>query len=206
MHWIESAGGPLLLLFEESLDNWGGVIDLISGPAADIRYSPGGKSTDYDRACSVKWYIGLIDIGKEYGVVLGGEPLQTTWLPYQAASGGMVVRWVFGESESEFLNWIDTIPEAMFRADRTFNVNGPKLLLFDSAVAGRNVKKMPQEYLSIELEPGIYEIKTAIYQPDARNSMVVHRFERCHGVLVQRDDTTNKNDDDSSQNGGETSG
>jgi len=45
------------------------------------------------------------------------------------------------------------------------------------AVAGRNVKKRPEEYLVLELKLGVYAVKTAIYQPDARTSMVVHRFE-----------------------------
>ena len=176
MRWISSEGGPLLLLEEEQLSKWGGVIDLMTGPPAKTSYSPGGKPTDYDRACSVEWYVGLIDIGTEHCVVLGGEPLQTAWMPCRAASGGMVIRWVFGESENEFLSWIDKVPGAIFRPDGSFVVKGPRLLLFDSAVAGRNVKKRPEEYLSIEMEPGVYEIETAIYQPDARTSMVVHRL------------------------------
>ena len=176
MQWIESAGGPLLLLSEQSFGNWGGVLALASGPAAHASYIPGGKPSVYDRACSVEWYIGLIEIGAEQGVVLGGEPLRTAWLPVRGKSGGIIVRWVFGESESEFLGWLEKIPEAIFRSDGTLVVKEPKLFLFDAAVAGRNVKKRPEEYLSIELEPGTYEITTAVCQPDAWTSMVVHRF------------------------------
>lgn len=177
MHWIESAGGPLLLLSECSLGNWGGVLDLMSGAVADVSYSPSRKPTDYDRACSVEWYIGFIDVGIEQGVVFGGEPLRTAWVPIITERGGIIVRWVFGESESEFLNWLDKIPEVIFRSNGSFVVKEPRLLLFDSAVAGRNVKKRPDEYLSIEMKPGVYSIKTAIYQPDARTSMIVHRIE-----------------------------
>jgi len=177
MRWIESAGGPLLLLSEQNLGSWGGALELMSGPAAKASYSPGGKPTDYDRASSVEDFVGLIVVGTEQALVLGGEPLQTTWMPSQAGRGGMVVRWVFGESENEFLRWVDEIPGAAFRPHGTFLAQGPRLFLFDSAIVGRNVKSKPDEYLLVELEPGTYEIETAVYQPDVRTSMVVHRFE-----------------------------
>lgn len=176
MRWISSEGGPFLLLEEQNLDMWGGVIELITGPPALNSWSPGGKPTDYDRACSVEGYIGLIAIGAEQGIVFGDEPMQTTWMPCQAESGGMVVRWIFGKSESEFLHWIDKVPKAIFRSDGSFGIKRHRLLLFDSAVAGCNVKKRPDEYLLIDLEPGLYEIETAIYQPDERTSMVAHHF------------------------------
>ena len=177
MRWIESAGGPLLLLSERNLGSWEGVLGLISGPAAAVGYSPGEKATDYDRACSAEGLLGIIKVGGEEAVLLSGEALQTIWVPVGAANGGMFIRWFFGESEAEFLSWIGKIPEAIFRHDAKVNIRERRLVLFDSAVAGRNVKKRPEEYLSIELEPGVYEIKTAIYQPDARTSMVAHRFE-----------------------------
>ena len=47
------------------------------------------------------------------GVVLGGEPMQTAWLPRPAVSGGTLVRWVFGESEAEFMGWLQAIPDAI---------------------------------------------------------------------------------------------
>jgi hypothetical protein len=177
MRWIESAGGPLLLLSEESLKDWGGVRELMTGPAAKHSWSPDGKPTDYDRACSVDGYVGLIPVGDDYGVVFGDEPSSTTWIPNQSENGGTCVRWVFGENESEFLSWIQKIPESIFRPSEIFVVKKPSQILFDSALAGHNVKKKAEEYLSITLKLGLYEIRTAIYQPDARTSMVVHRFE-----------------------------
>jgi hypothetical protein len=181
MRWIESAGGPLLLLSEKRLGDWGGVFDLISGPAATASYSPGGKPTDYDRACSVDAFIGVISVGTDEGVVLGDEPMRTAWIPYHSGNGGIVVRWVFGESEEEFLNWIDKIPESLFQAEGAFNVKEPRLLLFDSAAAGCNVATRPEEYLSIELQPGRYQIRTAVFRPDKRSCMVVHSLELCSG-------------------------
>ncbi|MCZ7667020.1 MAG: immunity 21 family protein [Chloroflexi bacterium] len=177
MRWITSEGGPLLLLDERSLNEWGGVIELLTGPPASESWSPGGKPTDYDRACSVEGYVGLIPVGTQKAVVLGGEPLRTAWMPGRTMAGGMFVRWFFGESEVDFLNWANRVPKDTFRSDGEVAWQRRSLVLFDAAVAGRNVKKRPEEYLSIEFEPGIYEIKTAVYQPDAQTCMVVHRFE-----------------------------
>jgi hypothetical protein len=178
MRWIESAGGPLLLLHRESLGEWGGVAELMTGPAADDSWSPRGEPTDYDRACSVQGYLGMIAIGAGQGIVLGDEPLRTAWIPFRTRNGGIFVRWVFGEDEREFLDWVDTIPETTFRPTGSFTVTSSALVLFDSAVAGWNVTKRPDEYLSVDLQPGIYHVETASYKPDARTWMIVHRLMR----------------------------
>lgn len=178
LRWVYSEGGPLLLLDERSLDSWGGVVDRIEGPRREKSYSPGGEPTDYDRACAVSGYLGRIPVGAGEAMVLGDMPMQTTWVSWSSVGGGMLARWMFAESDADFLRWLQLIPEAIFRPEFQFSVEGSPLVLFDSAFAGRNVKQRPEEYLSIELEPGTYEIETAVYQPDARTSMVVHRFNR----------------------------
>lgn len=178
MRWITSEGGPLLLLNEGNLDKWGGIDELITGPAAHKSYSPFGRPTDYDRACSVEGFIGSIAIGTEQGIVFGDEPMRTTSVPCQTECGVTIIRWVFGESENEFLKCTVDIPETLFRLDGAFAIRGPTLLLFDSALSGKNVKTSCSEFLTIELESSVYDAKTAIYQPDERTSMVVHRLIR----------------------------
>jgi len=166
------------LLDEQALDNWGGVVDPIAASLTEKSWSPGGKPTDYDRACRIDGWLGVIAVGATQGLVLGDEPMQTAWVPPCTEAGGMMVRWVFAESEDEVVEWLGKIPDAIFRPECLFRVERPTLLLFDSGLAGRNVKSRPEEYLSIELEPGLYEIETAIYEPDERTCMVVHRFKR----------------------------
>ena len=51
------------------------------------------------------------------------------------------------------------------------------LVLFDSALAGRNVVNFADERLSIQLNPGQYEINTGIHRDD-RIYVVVHRLIR----------------------------
>jgi hypothetical protein len=140
-------------------------------------FSPGGKRTDYDRACAVRGYLGRISVGAREALVLDDMPMQTTWVSPTGADGGMVARWMFAESEAEFLRWLQAIPRGIFRREFRFLVERSPLVLFDSAFAGRNVRKRPAEYLSIELDAGTYEIETAVYQPDTQTCMVIHRFE-----------------------------
>jgi Immunity protein 21 len=177
LSWICSEGGPLLLLYEGSLDKWGGVIDQIEGPQIEKSYSPSGKRTDYDRACAVSGYLGKIRVGLGEALVLDDMPMQTTWVPRESADGGMLARWMFSESDAEFVHWLRVIPDAIFRTEVQFSVEGSPLVLFDSAFAGRNVRKRPDDYLIIELRPGLYAVKTGVYQPDTRTSIVVHRLE-----------------------------
>ena len=164
------------MLDEQALDNWGGVVDRIAAPPTEESCSPGGKPTDYDRACRIDGWLGVIPVGAAQGLVLGDEPMQTAWVPLSTDGGGMMVRWVFAESVDELMHWLGKIPDAIFQTEFLFHVEGPTLLLFDSGLAGRNVKSRPEEYISIELEPGLYEIETAVYKPDERTCMVVHRF------------------------------
>jgi hypothetical protein len=159
------------------LDRWGGVVDQIEGARTEKSYSPGGKRTDYDRACAVSGYLGRIPVGTGEAMVLGDMPMQTIWVSRRLLNGGMLARWMFAESDAEFLRWLQVIPDTVFRPEFSFSIKESPLVLFDSAFAGRNVRKRPEEYLSIEFQPGTYEIKTAVYEPDAQTSMVVHRFE-----------------------------
>jgi hypothetical protein len=176
LRWVYSEGGPLLLIEERFLDEWGGVIDHIQGPREEKSYSPDGKRTDYDRACAVSEYIGRIDVGTGAALVLGDMPMQTTWISKVPWNGGMLARWMFAESDAEFSGWLQTITGELFHPEFKFFVEQTPLVLFDSGFAGRNIKKRMNECLLIALEPGSYEISTAIYQPDNQTSMVLHRF------------------------------
>jgi hypothetical protein len=175
--WVYSEGGPLLLLDERDLAGWGGVVDQIDGPRMEESYSPGGKRTDYDRACAVRGYLGRISVGVREALVLDDMPMQTTWMPPSGTDGGMLARWMYAENEAELLHWLQVMPRGIFHRDFPFLVERSPLVLFDSAFAGRNVRKRPTEYLSIELVPGTYQIETAVYQPDAQTCIVMHRFQ-----------------------------
>src|SRR3954470_20357711 len=68
--WVESDGGPLIVVPESVSQNWSGTTSLGSD-----------TPTDYDRACVVEGYAGLIDVGECSALVLGDDPASTTFLP-----------------------------------------------------------------------------------------------------------------------------
>jgi|GEM_PF-2913627 len=168
--WVTSGGGPLMLLEERSLERWGGIFDPITG-AAD----PDGAGTDYARACQIDGYIGRILVDSVEAIVLTDEPTPTTWL-LDSRGGGTFVRWMAGEDEREFLSWAPKVPANILRSDGRFAVFHSKLVLFDTALAGRNVRTYPQDYLEIDLKPGTYEIMTAYWEPDDRTWILVHQL------------------------------
>src|SRR5215203_1744748 len=106
LSWLESGGGPLLLIPGEYLSLWEGIDPPTDGRqiVAKSRWNAdNAAATDHDRACDVADYLGLIDIGDGNGLILGDEPLPTAWLPDEIAFGGILVRWVHAESEQEVL-------------------------------------------------------------------------------------------------------
>ncbi|MFF8029244.1 Imm21 family immunity protein [Streptomyces sp. NPDC007896] len=61
VEWIESGGGPLIVIPEASLSAWRG--------------AGGDDWEDYDRACDVDGHVGLIAVGQSRALVLGFDPV-----------------------------------------------------------------------------------------------------------------------------------
>ena len=82
MNWIDSAGGPLILMERAALAFWGGCF---SGGGSDFE-------SDYERACAVDAYAGVIQVEGRSALVLGDEPCETT--VWRVAQGNdVIVRW-----------------------------------------------------------------------------------------------------------------
>ncbi|WP_433417589.1 Imm21 family immunity protein [Microtetraspora malaysiensis] len=67
--WVETAGGPLIVVPKSELDHWAGV---------DHNDGPVETWGDYGRACAAEGYIGLVTVGAQQALVLGDEPAMTT--------------------------------------------------------------------------------------------------------------------------------
>lgn len=173
--WVSCDGGPLLVVAKEHLIAWEGAANPSPGRKieAQFRWTPNGPATDYDRACDVDDYIGLIDVGSGKGIVLGDEPLMTTWLPL--ADGGLLARWVCADSEEEFLTAVRRIP------DDTYEDSGFSLAVEDSPLVLLAACESSQDniYPRIEcqLPAGSYRILTTHYEADERTSLICHRLQ-----------------------------
>jgi hypothetical protein len=131
--------------------------------------------SDYALACSVSDFLGLIDFGGHQLLVLGDEPLMTTWVPGKSAHGGMFARWYYGESRDSMEAHLDALRDPSFAKTDILlrNVNEP-LYLFDSATPGDYVGE--DHRLCVDLQHGPYIVETAKYDPDKSHSLLLHRL------------------------------
>jgi hypothetical protein len=174
-NWVESNGGPLLLLSSDLLSSWSGARPrIISESDVDWEYDI-HSDCDYNRACKIDDYLGLLQVGSGKGLVLGDEPLSTTWWP----SSNLIVRWRYAESDEEVLKSLSNVASALWQPTGiTFSVGKSPLCLFDSAYPGNRVQAQDPEPLLVKLSPGEYSLFTAEYGPNADTALLLHRLVR----------------------------
>lgn len=173
--WVQSNGGPLLLLARSLLPEWGGSLRGTTGMDAEFRWRGEGPATDYDRACDIKDYTGLIPVGSGHALVLGDEPLMTCWWP-SSKDGGLLVRWVCADSEPFLQNPQGLVGIRFTTTPHVLHAVEGEHRLFDSALPGTDVS--PNNALLVELEPGSYEVATGQFTPDSRTELLLHRLQR----------------------------
>lgn len=160
--WVSAGGGPLLLLDRRFLPRWLG--DTPASPHA---------GTDYDRACAIDDYVGLVNVGSGHGLVLDDEPLQTAWWPAEAIGGGILVRWRWAPDEMAVVRALGQLEGIVWQTTGcTLPVATGDLLLFDAADSGAAVS----DCLSIALRPGDYDVTTTLHSPDRDTALILHRL------------------------------
>jgi hypothetical protein len=166
----------LLLLAEDLLGFWDGV----RAPArfrevdAGFRWSPSRGPTDYDRACDVDDYLGLIEVGPGTGLVLGDAPLPTAWVVDQSDSVGYLARWIQADPDLDVRQVIrSNAANLEWNPSVSFALDASPLVLFDAAQPGDAVGR---QQLRIQFVPGQYDVATAEYCGDKDERLLLHRF------------------------------
>lgn len=163
LEWIESAGGPLLLVSEALVAQWHGTV-----PTDDSD----GRA-DYERACAVQDEIGTIALGGGQVVVFGDEPDRTAMFVHEANLA--VVRWRLADSEEELMSALMTsIGRMVFCCSGTFSTVAGAHRLFDSAFSGEDIAQSAR----VVLEADEYELETAHFAPTDSMNALVHRLRR----------------------------
>ena len=166
LRWIISAGGPLILMESSLLLSWKGVF----GSRGEE-----SQTSDYDRACAVDDYVGLIPVDEDFALVFGQEPMDTSWLPLSDTQG-LIIRWVWANSEKQVeevfekfsleQNWLDTGLKIEFKTEN--------LILFDSASKGDSIK----DFLQLNIGQGVYKVQTLFYVPNEEISLILHKVDK----------------------------
>ncbi len=131
-----------------------------------------GAEDDYDRAREVLDLVGALDLpdGAE-ALVLGNEPLRTTYLPEHRT----IIRWCYAEREEGVAQIIaDGIPTAKWMRGLQFSTTGD-LVVFDAAYFGSESGTLTNSTV-IHLDAGRYRLGTASIEPGEQTSFRVHRF------------------------------
>lgn len=160
LQWLDTGGGPYVLVRSDQLERWRGL-------------RPDAETSDFDRACAVEDYIGLVDFGPGKAVVLGDDPFSTAFMPAPTVGGGYLLRWLWGDDEEAAVAALHQIrPEEWTSEKLLFDAGDGKLTLFDAIHPG---DAAPQR-VEIELGPGTYAVATANVQPDDQLCLMVHRL------------------------------
>jgi hypothetical protein len=155
MQWITSAGGPLVLVPEGMAGEW-------RGATAD--------GLDYDAACAVSDYAGIIRWHGADVLVLNDEPLATT--SFVAAGRLMFLRWMYAPSEAAILDLLPGIDQLLppACAETGLVLSSRSHALFDAGAPGDRVEPI----LRVEVEPGRYSVQTHVWKPNADIGLLVH--------------------------------
>lgn len=130
--------------------------------------------SDYERACNVTDYLGLLEVDGTSCLVLADEPLMTTW--YQiTCNKGFLFRWVYGSSIAEVERHFPVLTDHIVfeNNELLFKVNSQKLCLFDSALTSLDANF---KSICFELNIGSYKIKTGFFEPNSSTKILVHEL------------------------------
>ncbi|MFD4609627.1 MULTISPECIES: Imm21 family immunity protein [unclassified Streptomyces] len=152
--WLETEGGPFIVVPRTSLSHWS------------------GTEGDYDRACEVMDFAGVLALpdGAE-ALVLGDEPLSTAYLPAHR----VLVRWYYAESEEGVADIIRAgLANAEWEEGPVLSTTG-ELVMFDAAYFGTEVGTLADS-TTLELAAGRYRVDSTSIEPNDLTSFRVHRF------------------------------
>lgn len=155
MDWIESGGGPLVLLPASKAGLWRGA---------------SGAGLHYELACSVQAYAGVVPWEDVDVLVLDDAPLRAAVTVGEA--GVLIVRWAYASNEEvvlESLRRIDWQRLAATERHVLAAIEKPYVLI-DSAEPGAEASAA----LDVQLRSGAWEVLTFEYAPTADLGLILH--------------------------------
>ena len=137
--------------------HWSGIEPPRDGRVVQATFrwdQPSDPPTDYDRACDVNDYVGILEIASFPAIVLNVEPLPTTWIPLP--EGGILIMRLY-TSEVGFPSRLPNIESVEWTASGSIDSDGSPFVLFDSTETGWEEPAFPS--LDVALSAGRYEVE-----------------------------------------------
>lgn len=161
--WINSTGGPLVCGAPAACRVWSG-----------INRQDDQTISDYERACSIYGYIGVLSSGFEYMLVLGDEPHQSC-LATGSQGEVVVCRWVSARIGFHLSELFDNLagPLRQLSDPVEFSLREDRLFLFDPSANGAVGMA---EGSSIDVFQGRYWVTTEQFKIAGQYNFILHRF------------------------------
>jgi hypothetical protein len=163
LKWIDTTGGPHVLLPEEGLDDWKGVENWTDNSESD--------PSDYARACrnGANW-LNPIRSARYDASVFGGDVGPIAWLP-KSDSSGIFVQWLGCDDDATLFNLLaqdelGAIKRLKYE-DNFLLETGPsgRMVLLDASGIGLDIGEDDREIVS--LLPGQYRMSAYYLETDA---------------------------------------
>jgi hypothetical protein len=172
--WIDTSGGPHLLLAEELLPFWRGIEGWRD-------HRDPSDASDYARACRVSSWLGAIPCHTGEALVLSGDHGRIAWIPNtHQDGGGILVQWLGVNDEASIADVlagkeVANVLDGPSAEEVEFSTSASGVLrLFDSAERGDKLKSASE---IVRLLPGRYRVRAGYFETRSIK-IVVRRIAR----------------------------
>jgi hypothetical protein len=174
LKFIDSGGGPLIMLERDLLPCWGGIFN-IGGVANPHRNRvPFEAPADYDRACEIRSWIAPLHVSNRAGVLFWGDDPYLALVRQGDATFFAVRPYYEIEDLQDHIEFAKENPNC-FTKDFEASISCSQVIVFDSASPGWDIRG---GRLEIDVSPGLYEVSSYWQKiPDAE--LVFHKFNLC---------------------------
>ncbi len=173
--WVNTTGGPHLVIPERYASAWEGGVAPANGRVVEaaFRCNPEGPATDYDRACDVRGWLGVIPVGRGQALVLSGDNTQATY--YRWGRGHFLLRWLYAESETKLLDHFHDVQARLpvEEAAGFWHPGGMVYLMDSTDLPGRWLV----EHTDFQLPRGRYRVLTS-HSETEETYIIIHRLQR----------------------------
>lgn len=163
------------MMEEAILDFWEGSDEPSGGRVVNAESRWGlDVATDYDKACDVNDFAGVIEVdrGRAFVLSTNGDAM-ATWLPNFEGFAGAFVEWGYADNERDLVEEASClIRESAFSETHEFNIHSGPCVLFVAAERGREDIYPRQTF---DLTPGKYVVRTGVRTTE-QTSVVCHVF------------------------------